>query len=121
MKLPKAAAAHRYTQSSLLPSATALEDSGSSGNGSIPPALAAAIAVVDEMEQEQPAPEEVKASPFTDLEALKFKEGLERPPSGRNQTDDSRHRASHRDCFVAPLLAMTAIWGVIASEAKQSR
>jgi ABC-type dipeptide/oligopeptide/nickel transport system permease subunit len=42
------------------------------------------------------------------------------PASGRNQTDDSRHRASHRDCFVAPLLAMTAIWGVIASEAKQS-
>src|ERR1700730_2647953 len=31
--------------------------------------------------------------------------------SGRNQTDDSRHRASHRDCFVAPLLAMTAILG----------
>src|SRR4029077_20461770 len=42
-------------------------------------------------------------------------------PSGRNQTDDSRHRASRRDCFVAPLLAMTAIWGVIASAAKQSR
>jgi hypothetical protein len=42
-------------------------------------------------------------------------------PSGRNQTEDSRHRASHRDCFVALLLAMTAIWGVIASEAKQSR
>jgi hypothetical protein len=33
--------------------------------------------------------------------------------SGRNQTDDSRRRASHRDCFVAPLLAMTAIWGVM--------
>jgi hypothetical protein len=25
------------------------------------------------------------------------------------------------DCFVAPLLAMTAAWVVIASEAKQSR
>ena|ERR1700724_3150862 len=46
---------------------------------------------------------------------------IARPADRSEPNDDSRHRASHRDCFVAPLLAMTAIWGVIASEAKQSR
>ena len=30
-------------------------------------------------------------------------------PSGRNQTDVSPPRPSRRDCFVAPLLAMTAV------------
>ena len=30
--------------------------------------------------------------------------------SGQNQTDGTDSRASHRDCFVAPLLAMTAFW-----------
>src|SRR5258707_9960669 len=44
-----------------------------------------------------------------------------KPPCGRNQIDDSRHRPVCRDCFVAPLLAMTENPGVIASAAKQSR
>jgi hypothetical protein len=33
----------------------------------------------------------------------------------------SRSNRTDRDCFVASLLAMTILFGVIASEAKQSR
>jgi hypothetical protein len=43
---------HRYTESSLPPSATAPESSSSSGDGSIPPGLAKALAVVEEAERE---------------------------------------------------------------------
>ncbi len=65
-------------------------------------------------------PEPSGSNPSTPISPLSSA-GPKPSASGRNQTDDSRHRASHRDCFVAPLLAMTVIWGVIASEAKQSR
>src|SRR5262249_38891010 len=41
--------------------------------------------------------------------------------SGQHQTNDPRHQASRGDCFVVPLLAMTSLGDVIASEAKQSR
>jgi hypothetical protein len=41
--------------------------------------------------------------------------------SGANETEEAQRAAYRRDCFVAPLLAMTMTKGVIASEAKQSR
>ena len=37
------------------------------------------------------------------------------------RSHSSTKLSTYRDCFVAPLLAMTDIWDVIASEAKQSR